>query len=236
MAYCMARSLRLPEIVSAVFLLASVGCSAGIKAGGDTGSGGGGGSGSGSPGNGGSNGSGGSTSSGNGGASSSGSGGSGPCQTAMVKFLPKTPTVYLMVDRSGSMFPCLGSSDQTSPSAQTGQTAPNEKSESSGKTLKGCVESQAGQYVLETKKGSIPLTGQDVSAHVGHEVKVKGNWEKGASSAGATSTESSAMSKTFNVSNVDMVSENCKIKSKGTSGMGTGTGTGTGTGSSNQPQ
>ena len=129
--------------------------------------------------------------------------------------------------------------DQTSPSAQTGQTAPSEKSESSGKTLKGCVESQAGQYVLETKKGSIPLTGQDVSAHVGHEVKVKGNWEKGASSAGATSTESnsSAMSKTFNVSNVDMVSENCKIKGKGnTSGMGTGTGTGTGTGSSNQPQ
>lgn len=123
--------------------------------------------------------------------------------------------------------------DQTSPSAQTGQTTPNEKSESAGKTLKGCVESQAGQYVLETKKGSIPLTGQDVSAHVGHEVKVKGNWEKGASSAGATSTESSSssMSKTFNVSNVDMVSENCKIKSKGNT-----SGTGTGTGSSNQPQ
>jgi len=121
--------------------------------------------------------------------------------------------------------------DQTSPSAQTGQTAPSEKSESSGKTLKGCVESQAGQYVLETKKGSIPLTGQDVSAHVGHEVKVKGNWEKGASSAGATSTESSAMSKTFNVNNVDMVSENCKIKGKGNT-----SGTGTGTGSSNQPQ
>jgi hypothetical protein len=136
----------------------------------------------------------------------------------------------------GATQPGQTTPDQTSPSAQTGQTAPSEKSESAGKTLKGCVESQAGQYVLETKKGSIPLTGQDVSAHVGHEVKVKGNWEKGASSAGATSADSSAMSKTFNVSNVDMVSENCKIKNKGTSGMGTGTGTGTGTGSSNQPQ
>lgn len=128
--------------------------------------------------------------------------------------------------------------DQSSPTAQTDQNTANPNHETSGKTLKGCVESQGGQYVLETKKGSIPLMGQDVSAHVGHEVKVKGNWEKGAASTGAaTSTESnsSASGKSFNVSSVDMVSETCKMKSKGTSG-GMGSGTGTGTGTSNQPQ
>jgi len=126
--------------------------------------------------------------------------------------------------------------DQTSPTAQTDQTTPNQKAnETSGKTLKGCVESQGGQYMLETKKGSIPLTGQDVSAHVGHEVKVKGAWEK-AGSAASTESNSGAMSgKSFNVASVDMVSENCKVKGKGSSsGMGTGSGTGTGT--PNQPQ
>src|SRR5215469_12789601 len=101
--------------------------------------------------------------------------------------------------------------DQTSPTAQTDQNAPNANHENTGKSLKGCVESQGGQYVLETKKGSIPLTGQDVSAHAGHEVKVKGTWEKGSSAAGTEST-SSAAAKTFNVSSVDMVSETCKMK------------------------
>jgi uncharacterized protein YdeI (BOF family) len=132
--------------------------------------------------------------------------------------------------------------NQPDPTAQTDQNTANPNhNEATGKTLKGCVESQSGQYVLETKKGSIPLTGQDVSAHVGHEVKVKGAWEK-ASAAGATSTESSssaASGKSFNVSSVDMVSDNCKVKSKSSSsgmGSGSGTGTGTGAGTSNQPQ
>ncbi len=34
------------------------------------------------------------------------------CQTADYKFVPQIPTVYLLVDRSGSMFNCLSSSDQ----------------------------------------------------------------------------------------------------------------------------
>ena len=124
--------------------------------------------------------------------------------------------------------------DQTTPTAQTDQNTPNANhNEATGKSLKGCVESQGGQYMLETKKGSIPLTGQDVSAHVGHEVKVKGMWEKGTASSSATSTESTSTAtsgKSFNVSSVDMVSETCKMKSKGSSTGGTGTGT------SNQPQ
>src|SRR5438445_7847682 len=49
------------------------------------------------------------------------------------------------------------------------QNSGNQNQNSSEKKLKGCVQSQGGQYVLETKKGKqVALTGQDVSAHVGH--------------------------------------------------------------------
>jgi hypothetical protein len=106
---------------------------------------------------------------------------------------------------------------------QAGQTnnsaAPAEKAE---KKLRGCVQSQGGKYVLEGKKGkAVALTGQDVSAHVGHEVSLQGRWENGAGtgvSSGGASSE-----KTFNVTGVDMISETCGSKSsKGNSGsMGT---------------
>ncbi len=47
----------------------------------------------------------------------------------------------------------------------------------SQKKIKGCVAQQNGQYVLETKHGrSVPLSGQDVSAHVGHTVALHGTW------------------------------------------------------------
>jgi TolA-binding protein len=131
---------------------------------------------------------------------------------------------------------------QTTQSEQTGNTASHEKK------LKGCVQSQGGQYVLETKKGkAVALTGQDVSAHVGHEVAVKGMWEKGGSSsmsstaAGSSgSSASTTNEKAFNVASVDMISDTCggKTKEKSSSGgMGTGTTgtsptTGSGTGSS----
>jgi TolA-binding protein len=132
---------------------------------------------------------------------------------------------------------------QTTQTEQTGNTASHEKK------LKGCVQSQGGQYVLETKKGkAIALTGQDVSAHVGHEVAVKGMWEKGGSSsmsstaAGSSGSSTSATNeKTFNVASVDMISDTCGAKTtkekSNSGGMGTGTTgnsptTGSGTGSS----
>jgi hypothetical protein len=121
----------------------------------------------------------------------------------------------------------MGSSqtDQNGPSANKGE-----------KKLKGCVQSQAGQYVLETKKGkAIALAGQDVSAHVGHEVAVKGTWESGnASGMSSTSTSSgsNAGEKTFNVTNVEMISDTCKGSKKNSTGTGsTGSSTGSGTNS-----
>ena len=74
--------------------------------------------------------------------------------------------------------------------------------------IKGCVQSQGGQYMLETKKGkTVALTGQDVSAHVGHEVESKGHVGKGMSATSSGNT--GASSKTFNVTEVKMISETC---------------------------
>jgi hypothetical protein len=133
----------------------------------------------------------------------------------------------------GTVQPGMSQPDQTAPASQPEQNAPSQKTEKAERKLRGCVQSQGGQYVLESKKGkAIPLTGQDVSAHVGHEVSVKGNWESAGMSPSSSSTGNAAGSeKTFNVTSVDMISDTCSVKGKGSSGnMGTGTGTGTGTG------
>ena len=112
----------------------------------------------------------------------------------------------------------------SSPSAQTDQGNAQQNQNASEKKLKGCVQSQGGQYVLEIKKGkAVALAGQDVSAHVGHEVALKGTWESGASSAASTGTAGSE--KTFNVTKVDMISETCKSGHSGNmdhSSQGTG--------------
>ena len=106
------------------------------------------------------------------------------------------------------------------PSASTDQNSSSNMGESNKgeKKIKGCVQSQNGQYVLETKKGSVLLAGQDVSAHVGHEVTVKGTWENNSSANAGSSTASSSGSSeawskgTFNVTDVKMDSKTCKIK------------------------
>lgn len=123
-------------------------------------------------------------------------------------------------------------------SSQTDQNGPSAGTEANKgeKKLKGCVQSQAGQYVLETKHGkSVALAGQDVSAHVGHEVAVKGTWESGnASGMSSTSTSgaSNAGEKRFNVTNVEMISDTCKGSKKTSTGTGAGpTGSSTGSGS-----
>jgi hypothetical protein len=50
------------------------------------------------------------------GSASGGSGGSMPCQMANYTFEPKIPTVFLLVDRSGSMFDCRTNGGPTAPS------------------------------------------------------------------------------------------------------------------------
>jgi hypothetical protein len=57
-------------------------------------------------------------------------GGAGICQTAEFNFEPKIPTVYLVVDRSGSMFHCLSMSQNVCPT----------KSDTSWSQLKDAME------------------------------------------------------------------------------------------------
>jgi len=122
-----------------------------------------------------------------------------------------------------------GASTSSTPAAGTQSASTAEpKGE---KKLKGCIESENGKFVLENKHGKeITLVGQDVSAHVGHQVVVHGAFQNSmaasasgenagtAASAGSTST-SSTDTKTkagqeFNVTSVDMVSSTCKDKDK----------------------
>jgi len=129
-----------------------------------------------------------------------------------------------------------------SSSAQTDQGRANQNHNSmSEKKIKGCVQSQGGQYTLETKKGkTVALTGQDVSAHVGHEVEVKGTWDKGMSATSSGST--GASSKTLNVTEVRMISDTCSGKGMSHSGSmdhsstGTGNSSNSGTPTSQPPQ
>lgn len=118
-----------------------------------------------------------------------------------------------------------GAGQSTSDQNTTGQNQNNGE-----KKLKGCVQSQGGQYVLETKHGKqVALTGQDVSAHVGHEVAVKGTWESGGGmSATASNSGSASGEKSFSVTNVKMISESCggKGSSSDHSGMGNSGSTG----------
>jgi hypothetical protein len=119
-----------------------------------------------------------------------------------------------------------------------GQTSSSDTSTKGEKKLKGCIESQGGQYMLQEKSGKqVKLTGSaDLASHVGHEVTVHGSYEaSGAGSAANSSSEkmpSSSGSTTANptssttgeqefmVTKIDHESDTCKIKgaSSGTSG------------------
>ena len=133
--------------------------------------------------------------------------------------------------------------DANTPGAQTDQNTASQNQNNGEHKLKGCVQSQGGQYMLETKKGkTVALAGQDVSAHVGHEVRVKGTWESGMSATSSSNSGSSG--KTFNVTEVKMVSDTCGGKSQSgsmdhSSGSTSGTSspnTGTSSPSSQPPQ
>jgi len=98
--------------------------------------------------------------------------------------------------------------------------------------MKGCIQSQGGQYMLQTKHGKdVMLTGQDVSAHVGHEVTVHGTWEAaGGNTSGMSDTSSANASpngKSFNVTSVDMISDTCTTAKSVSNDKNSGPGAGT---------
>jgi hypothetical protein len=90
------------------------------------------------------------------------------------------------------------STQQTSPNntPKPADSSPHSQQSSTGnaenkgeKKLKGCIRSENGKYVLETKHDKmVSLTGlQDFASHVGHTVTLHGKFVNNSSSAGAMS-------------------------------------------------
>lgn len=137
---------------------------------------------------------------------------------------------------AGSQSGSMGS--QSSASGSMGQSSSSTASTKGEKKLKGCIESQGGQYVLREKGGKeVKLSGSaDLASHVGHQVAVHGSYQGGAS-AGASNTgadktpsssgtmanpsSSTSGEQEFMVTKIDHESDTCKIKgaSSGKSGM-----------------
>ena len=100
------------------------------------------------------------------------------------------------------------------------------------KKIKGCIRSENGKYVLESKHHKmISLTGsEDFAPHVGHTVTVHGNFMNGSKSAGAMSentgtgtsstgapsagASSGGEGSDFQVNKIDMVSDSCTLESR----------------------
>ena len=103
----------------------------------------------GSPGTGGTHATGGSP--GTGGTSVSDAGADATCQTADFKFVPQIPTVYLLVDRSGSMFHCL--------TGATGDAVCADMTNTSWYNLKMAIESVMTQLDSQVRFGFTTVYG-----------------------------------------------------------------------------
>lgn len=130
---------------------------------------------------------------------------------AVAQSTPQTDT-----QGSQSSSPSMSQGSSSSSSSGMSQGSQGMSHEGKGeKKLKGCIASEGGQTVLKEKSGkTVALTGQDLSAHVGHEVAVKGSW----AGSGDMSAGASGGANQFTVSSVDMISETCKMGGK-TKGM-----------------
>ncbi len=110
---------------------------------------------------------------------------------------------------------------QTSTESTSATKTKTKKSETAASTaakesqLTGCLAKSAeGNGFMLTngryKKGVEVKSSEDISAHVGHEVKLMGTWEKPtAGEKGGAGTKGETM-RTFNASKVDHISDTCK--------------------------
>jgi len=147
-----------PALAVALALMAG-GCAAGVHAG--LGNGGAGGS---STGTGGA--SAGTSGTGHGGSAGTGTGtggqagstapvDAGPCMQVDYTFVPKTPTAYLLVDRSGSMFHCL--------TGNTGDAVCSDPTNTSWANLKTAIESVITQLDAQVRFGFTTIYGSNPS-------------------------------------------------------------------------
>lgn len=155
---------------------------------------------------------------------------SGQSSTTPSQGTPSSSNPDTMSPSSGASQGGYGSQTPSSQAPSTSTSAPSE-SKGKAKTIQGCIAGSSGNFMLQEKGGkSTNLeSSQDLSAHVGHEVKVHGHWASASATAGAAAEsagtaasdtgaaagkagKAAAGAKTFVVDSVDMVSEQCKTK------------------------
>jgi hypothetical protein len=99
--------------------------------------------------------------------------------------------------------------------------------------LTGCVEKQGSNYALVDKKhpnGVQLLSSEDLSAHVGHKVEVKGTWEAGTMSSSTSSNLGTPQDpKGVSTSNTGEGATSAKVSKPGENPYSTPIGNNTGT-------
>jgi hypothetical protein len=121
--------------------------------------------------------------------------------------------------QTGSSATSSGTQATTTEQQSTSKKAQSTKE----KTLTGCIEagSEANEYVLKTGSSKKPIeliSSDDLKPHVGHTVKVTGNWSSEASEkkemGGGTEQgqhKEAAGKRHFKAEKVDMVSDTCTV-------------------------
>ena len=121
--------------------------------------------------------------------------------------------------QTGSSATSSGTQTTTTDKQSTSKKAQGTKE----KTLTGCIEAakEANEYLLKTSKSKKPIeliSSEDLKPHVGHTVKVTGNWSSEASekkamggSAEQAQHKGAAGERHFKAEKVDMVSDTCTV-------------------------
>src|SRR5205807_8656055 len=81
-----------------------------------------------------------------------------------------------------------GSSSGSQGGSDQGTTNMQSDHHKGGGTITGCLQGSQGSYMLKHGNKEVPVTSsEDLSAHVGHQVKLHGSWASaGSSESGST--------------------------------------------------
>lgn len=108
---------------------------------------------------------------------------------------------------------------QTETTTTTKKTKTESKATNKESQLTGCLAKDAAGtgYMLTNgryKKGVEVKSSEDLSAHVGHEVKLMGTWEKPAAGDAGAGAKGETM-RTFNATSMKHISDTCKAAAAG---------------------
>jgi hypothetical protein len=111
-----------------------------------------------------------------------------------------------------------GQTTQETTKTTTKKTTTKAAGETKESQLTGCLAKNAegNGYVLTNghyKKGVDVKSSEDISAHVGHEVRLMGTWEKPTAGEKGGAGEKGEEMRTFNATSLKHISDTCKAAS-----------------------